>query len=86
MVLCGYNQGQYLAQAIESVLGQTDHDVELVIVDNGSTDDSREVARQYGHLANVKLLLDEQAANVTRLSNEGVAASSGESTRHGSRR
>ncbi len=78
VVLCGYNQGQYLAQAIESVLGQTYPNIELVIVDNGSTDESREIARRYGHLPNVRLLLHEQGANVTKRSNEGVAASSGE--------
>jgi glycosyltransferase involved in cell wall biosynthesis len=78
VVLCGFDQGQYLAQAIESVLGQTYPHIELVVVDNGSTDDSREIARRYGHLPNVKLLLHEQGANVTTRSNEGIAASSGE--------
>jgi glycosyltransferase involved in cell wall biosynthesis len=42
-----YNHGRFLAEAIESVLGQTLPDVELVIADDGSTDDSVEIARRY---------------------------------------
>ncbi len=78
VVLCGYNQGEYLAQAIESVLGQTYPRIELIIVDNGSSDDSHEVARRYGHLPNVRLLLHADSATVTTRSNEGIAASSGD--------
>lgn len=78
VVLCGYNQGEYLAQAIASVLEQTYPRIELIIIDNGSTDDSRDVARRYGHLSNVRLLLHEAGATVTKRWNEGIAATSGE--------
>ena len=42
-----YNRGKYLAEAIDSVLGQTYGNLELIIVDDGSTDDSLNVARSY---------------------------------------
>jgi glycosyltransferase involved in cell wall biosynthesis len=42
------NYGRYLAAAIETVFGQTYPNVELVVVDDGSTDDSREVIERYG--------------------------------------
>lgn len=42
-----YNHEEYVAQAIESVLNQTYQNIEFIIGDNGSTDGSYEVIRQY---------------------------------------
>ncbi len=43
-----FNNGQWLRQAIESALAQTWPAIEVIVVDDGSTDDSREVARTFG--------------------------------------
>lgn len=43
-----YNHDKYLAQAIDSVLAQTYPNIELLIMDNASTDSSYEVMKQYG--------------------------------------
>ena len=53
-----YNHAPYLAEAIESVLGQTFQDWELVIADDGSTDNSLEIARRFAerHADRVTLL------------------------------
>src|SRR5271170_5563678 len=42
-----HNGERYLAEAIESVLGQSAGDLELLIVDDGSTDRSAEICRDY---------------------------------------
>ncbi len=42
-----YNGERFLAESIESVLGQTYRDLELVIADNASTDRSLEIAEEY---------------------------------------
>ncbi len=44
-----YNYGAYISEAIESVLAQSYCDWELIIVDDGSTDDSREIIEKYVH-------------------------------------
>ena len=43
-----YNQGRFLAQAIDSVLSQTHPSVEIIVVDDGSTDETPEIAARYG--------------------------------------
>jgi len=42
-----YNYGRYIPDAIESVLGQTFSDFELLVVDNCSTDNTRELVENY---------------------------------------
>jgi glycosyltransferase involved in cell wall biosynthesis len=43
-----YNMANYLPAAIDSALAQDHDQVEIVVVDDGSTDDTREVVRRYG--------------------------------------
>jgi len=43
-----YNQAEYVGEAIQSVLAQTYRDFELIVVDDGSTDDTPEVVSSYG--------------------------------------
>lgn len=48
VVIPAYNQAAYLARAIASVLNQTYPHFEIIIVDDGSTDDTRSVVEEYG--------------------------------------
>ncbi len=47
VIIGNYNYGYFLAEAIESVLKQTYRHFELIVVDDGSTDNSREVIESY---------------------------------------
>ena len=50
-----YNQGQYLSQAVESVLEQTLKSYEIIICNDGSTDNSLQVAKSYENVG-VKII------------------------------
>jgi glycosyltransferase involved in cell wall biosynthesis len=47
IVINNYNYGRYLADAIESALAQSHEDTEVIVVDDGSTDDSRQAMNRY---------------------------------------
>jgi glycosyltransferase involved in cell wall biosynthesis len=78
VVLCSYNQGRYVTHAVESVLGQTYPNWELLVLDNGSTDDTRSRLAPYRSDARVQLLLHDENQPVTRRLNQAIAASRGE--------
>jgi glycosyltransferase involved in cell wall biosynthesis len=48
VVIPAYNAATYLGEAIESVVGQTHEQVEIIVVDDGSTDDTAAVAARHG--------------------------------------
>ncbi|NDY83487.1 glycosyltransferase [Orrella sp. NBD-18] len=48
IVTISFNQQQYLPACIESILSQTDCELEYIVVDPGSTDDSRQIIESYG--------------------------------------
>jgi len=73
-----YNHGKYLADAIDSVLSQRHKQVEVIVVDDGSTDSTKAVvAERYGHVDAVKYIYQSnQGLSAAR--NTGIAHSSGQ--------
>ncbi|MBD2892567.1 Undecaprenyl-phosphate 4-deoxy-4-formamido-L-arabinose transferase [Actinomadura sp. RB99] len=71
-----YNYSDYLPQALDSVLKQTFSDWEIIVVDDGSTDGSAEVAQGFIDLhPDQRIRLIRQAnAGVSAARNSGIAA------------
>jgi len=59
-----YNKGPHIARALNSVLAQTFQDFEVIVVDDGSTDDGAEVARGF----------DDPRIRLIQQENQGVSA------------
>jgi glycosyltransferase involved in cell wall biosynthesis len=72
-----YNHAEYLPQAIESVLGQSCSDWELIIVDDGSIDDSLEIARQFTRRDGRIKLLTQPNAGPAKARNTALAQAKG---------
>lgn len=73
-----YNKAPYVKKALESVFAQTFRDYELIVVDDGSNDDSFEVAKKTLEYSSVDhQLIKQENAGVSIARNNGVAASHG---------
>ena len=75
IIINNYNYGSFLAEAIDSALNQTYSPVEVIVVDDGSTDNSREIIANYKD--RIIPLLQENGGQASAY-NAGFAASSGE--------
>ena len=72
-----YNSEKYLAECVESALGQTWCNKEIIIVDDGSTDGSLDVANKYAIYPNVKIICqNNKGAAAAR--NTGLRQAKGE--------
>jgi len=72
-----YNGRKYLKEAIESILNQTYKNIDFLIIDDGSTDDSVKVVMSYND-SRIKLVKNEQNIGLTAILNKGVELSNGQ--------
>ena len=76
VVITTHNYGHYLVEAIQSVLDQTFGDFELIVVDDGSTDNTREIVGSFGDHRIKYIYQEHHGGNAAR--NVGTSASTGE--------
>lgn len=75
VIIPTYNRAGYVAAAVESVLGQTFRDFDLIVVDDGSEDGTRQVLAPY--LDQIRYVWQENGG-VARARNRGIAEARGE--------
>jgi glycosyltransferase involved in cell wall biosynthesis len=75
IIINNYNYADFLAAAIESALGQSYTPVEVLVVDDGSTDSSRQIIARYG--SRILPVLKTNGGQASAF-NFGIAASHGE--------
>ena len=73
-----YNGGKYLAACLDSLSAQTYEDIEIIIIDDGSTDDSVKICSDYS-LGNNKIrLITKVNSGVSDTRNTGLENANGE--------
>lgn len=83
VIVPNYNHGRFLRQRIETILAQTYRDFELILLDDASTDESREILREYAddprvQQINVRMELNETNSGSTfKQWNKGVRMARG---------
>ena len=74
-----YNHSKYLDKSIESVLGQSYNDLELIIVDDKSSDLSINIIEKYANIDDrIKIIHHDINMGVSKSRNDAIAASKGE--------
>lgn len=78
VIMRSYNHAQYLPEAIESVLGQTVKNIELIIIDDASKDNSPRIINEYAHKdARITAILHKENKGMAVGMNEGLRTSYG---------
>ena len=72
-----FNRGHILPRAIKSVLNQTFKDWELIIVDDGSTDNTSEIVKEFLRDKRIKYIKLERNQGVGKARNKGIELSTG---------
>ncbi|MEI0606088.1 glycosyltransferase family 2 protein [Brachyspira pulli] len=73
-----YNVSKYLRTCLDSVINQTYKDLEIICINDGSTDDSLEILKEYSNKDNRIIIIDKKNAGVSAARNDGIEKSSGE--------
>lgn len=74
VVIPCFNQGQFLGEAIESILSQSYKKLEIIVVNDGSTDTTSDVARKYKEV----ILIEQENKGLAATRNIGLSFSRGE--------
>lgn len=72
-----YNAEAYIAESIQSVLSQSFHNFELIIIDDGSSDKTREIVSSFTD-ARIRLIVNEHNTGLSSVRNQAVRESSSE--------
>lgn len=73
-----YNAARFLPQCLDSLLGQTYMNLEIICVDDGSTDDSLAVLKEYAAKDERIKVMHQENAGVSAARNRGLALATGE--------
>jgi glycosyltransferase involved in cell wall biosynthesis len=76
VVIPVYNRERYVRDAIDSILAQTFTDFELVVIDDGSTDRSREAVQSY-HDPRIRLVCNGTNEGIPKTRNRGIQLARG---------
>ncbi|MFN5761149.1 MAG: glycosyltransferase family 2 protein, partial [Sphingobacteriales bacterium] len=78
VVMPAFNAGKYIRSAVHSILNQTYKNLELIIIDDASEDDTYSIAQSFLVDTRVILLSNDQNEGIVFSRNKGIALAKGE--------
>ena len=77
IVIPSYNAARYVKEAVDSALAQTYKNVEVIVVDDGSTDGTKKILAPYSESKKIRYIYEENKG-LAGARNTGIKNSSGE--------
>lgn len=78
VILPVYNSEEYISESITSILNQTYKNFELIIINDGSTDNSKEICKNFSKKDNRIIFIDNNHIGLTRSLNKALEIASGD--------
>ncbi len=78
VIIAIYNPGRYLRACLDSITGQTYRNLEIILVDDGSTDDSLAVCKEYAQKDSRVIVHHKENSGVSATRNAGIRLAHGE--------
>lgn len=77
-IIPSFNHANYISRAVESVLEQTYSNIELIVTDDGSVDNTSKILTQYESIPNVRILLHKKNRGQSASINDALRIAAGE--------
>jgi glycosyltransferase involved in cell wall biosynthesis len=78
VIVASYNHAEYLERRMDSLIRQTYQTIEILVIDDCSSDNSVEVLRKYEYHPKVRLIIRENNGGWVAVSNQGIEMTVGE--------
>lgn len=78
VIIAVYNPGKYLRPCLDSIIGQTYKNLEIILVDDGSTDDSLAVCEEYAEKDSRVIVHHKENSGVSATRNQGIRLAHGD--------
>lgn len=78
IIIPAYNVGKYIAQTLDSILAQTYKNIEVIVVDDGATDNTKEIIEKYIKNKSFIKLISQKNKGLAGARNTGLKHAAGE--------
>lgn len=78
IIVSVYNIDKYIRDCIESLISQTYHNLEIIIIDDGSNDKSLEISLEYKKLDNRIIIVNQINQGLSSTRNKGIEIATGD--------
>ena len=77
IIIPSFNQGEYIDKCLQSIIGQTFEDYEVIVQDNNSTDNTKSILQKYEKLKNFFIYFEKDKGQADAI-NKGIKKARGQ--------